>query len=135
MTLRNWNLRDNISWNYVLKCYCDESMTEMDTTDHHSLMNHWNLDSREQNQTLGRRDRQGGKLSLYLSRDPVAGIIIKLTQERLIGDKETKFNARAQRSHRNRTEHMAERAAFTLLDKEKHREQLTGQKNLGFQWK
>lgn len=71
-------------------------------------------------------------ISLYLSRDLVAGIIIKLTQERLKGNKETKFNACTQRSHRNRTEDMAEWAAFILLDKEKIREQLTRQNNLGF---
>ena len=74
----------------------------------------------------------GGEISLYLSRDLVAGIIIKLTQERLKGNKETKFNACTQRSHRNRTEDMAEWAAFILLDKEKIREQLTRQNNLGF---
>ena len=102
-------------------------------------MDHGNLDSHKKNQKLGQWDWWAGVgrvgISLYLSRDLVAGIIIKLTQERLKGNKETKFNACTQRSHRNRTEDMAEWAAFILLDKEKIREQLTRQNNLGFKWK
>lgn len=81
--------------------------------------------------TGGGRGWGAGGISLYLSRELVAGIIIKLTQERLKGNKETKFNACTKRWHRNRTEDIAEWAAFTLLDKEKSREQLA-QKNLGF---
>ena len=107
--LENGNLRDNISSNYIIKCCSDESI-ERDEQYRSSNVYFWiteTLAPVNKIENLGNEIVRVGKISLYPPRDLVAGIIIKLTQERLIGDKWTKFNACTQRSHRNRTEDTA----------------------------
>ena len=56
---------------------------------------------------------QGGQyLSFYSSSFLIARLIIKLTQDRLIGEKETIFNLGTQRSNRNWSYKVAKAGSF-----------------------
>ena len=76
----------------------------------------WENDVSRGNNTLA---RVGGNFLLYSSWVPVAGLILILTQDRLVGEKETNFNLWAQSSQRNGTWEVAKAGSFIYFFKRK----------------